>query len=106
LGRAGAKPGSREVGKNAASASPPPRFPASPLVSAIALTNHPAFEQAPPLGSDRVGIAEKLLVHCLGEAGVRGFEDIGIHESHPALRGLSAQIRYGELIRGRLAPNV
>src|SRR5581483_3473651 len=43
------------------------------------LPDQPALEQPPPLGPDRVGVPEELLVHRLGEPGVDGLEEIRIH---------------------------
>ncbi len=38
-----------------------------------------ALEEPPPFGRHRVGVAEELLVERLGEPGVGGFEDVGVH---------------------------
>ena len=47
------------------------------------LADDAALEQPAPLGTHGGGVAEELLVHDLGEAGVGRLEHVRIHWSHP-----------------------
>ncbi len=51
-----------------------------PTIAVRLYTRHAAFEQPPPLHANRARVAQKLLVHCLGEPGVGGLEYVDVHE--------------------------